>query len=62
VEFFPGTEFISYLEPGLLEKPGLWLSFTPHTIGSADVFRSQKVAIWLKKLTEQSVAGGNSAE
>ena len=62
VEFFPGPDFISYLEPGLLEKPGLWLSFTPHTIGPADVFRSQKVASWLKKMTEQSIAGGINSE
>jgi len=48
-EFLPGTSFISLLEPELLEKPGLWLEFTPHTVGSADAFRTQKVAQWLER-------------
>ena len=48
-EFLPGKTFISFLEPELLERPGLWLAFTPHTVGPADVFRTMQVARWLEK-------------
>ncbi len=46
-DFNPYPDFITYLEPGLYEKPGLWLEFTPHTVGQADVFRTILVNRWL---------------
>ncbi len=48
-EILPDNIWISFLDPEILKKPGLWLSFTPHTVGHADVFRSAKVSRWLKR-------------
>ncbi len=48
-DFSPGPDFISFLRPELYEKPWLWLEFTPHTIGPADVFRTIRVNRWLEE-------------
>ncbi len=47
-EFLPGKSFIAFLEPGLFHRPWLWLAYTPHTVGHADMFRTSVVAQWLK--------------